>query len=449
MQNKIIEFFNNKKIAILGFGLEGKSTYTFIRKYLSDIHLSILDQKDINDSILDNDNNIDIIIGENYLNDLDKYDIIMKTPGISFKDIDITNIKDKIYSQLELLLMVNSKNVIGITGTKGKSTTSTLIYSILKEQGKDVYLAGNIGTPIFDEIENYKEDSIIVIEMSSLQLEFVNYSPHIGIIVNLYQDHLDHAGDVEHYHLSKMHMFDYQNKDDISIYCSDNEELNKRVNSSNYISNLYGFRLDYDESSICLDNNKIVYKNEVLYIDDNNRNLLGNHNLKNIMVAIFIAKLYNLDLNKAKETIDSFNGLEHRLELVGKYNDIIFYNDTIATIPEATIEGIEALKNVNTLIFGGMDRGIDYKPLIDYLVNSNIENLICMPTTGTKIGEFLESLKLNKNIIYAETLEEAVNSAKKVTKKDSICLLSPAASSYEYFKNFKEKGNRYKELVKK
>ena len=212
MYKKIIEFLKDKKIAILGFGMEGKSTYLFIRKYLSDKELTIIDKNNVMEyskELLENDRNLDIIYGDNYLNNLEIYDIIIKSPGISFKDIDTSLILDKIYSQLELLLMVNAKNVIGITGTKGKSTTSTLIYNVLKEQNKDVILAGNIGIPVLDEIENYKEDTIIVVEMSSHQLEFVAHSPHIGIILNLYEDHLDHAGSVSHYHNIKMHMFDY------------------------------------------------------------------------------------------------------------------------------------------------------------------------------------------------------------------------------------------------
>lgn len=445
MQNKIIELLQNKKIAILGFGLEGKSTYNFIRKHSPNKELTIIDQKDISNSI--NDSNVSIISGDKYLENLDQFDLIIKTPGISLKDIDTTKIKDKIYSQLELLLEVNAKNVIGITGTKGKSTTTTLIYNVIKEQNNNTYLAGNIGIPIFDEIDKFNEDTIIVVEMSSHQLEFVRKSPHIGIILNLYQDHLDHAGSVEHYHECKLHMFDYQNKNDIAIYCSDNTNLNNIMKTKDYKQKIYKIQKEYNENYVSLKNNKVYYKNEILYIDDNKRNLLGIHNLENIMIVSLIAKILNLNLEKAKKTIDEFKGLEHRLELVGKYNNIIYYNDTIATIPEATISGIEALQNVNTLIFGGMDRGIDYTPLINYLNENNVENLICMPETGYKIGKQLENT--NKNIFYAETLDEAVKIAKRETKKETICLLSPAAPSYNCFKNYIEKGNKYKELIKK
>lgn len=452
MYRDIIQFFKDKKIAILGFGVEGKSTYKFIRRHLESIPLTIVDKFDIRDNnydLIENDSNLSFVYGDNYLENLDQYDIIMKTPGVSFKDINTNNLLGKIYSQIELLLTTNRKNVIGITGTKGKSTTSTLIYNVLKDQEKDVRLVGNIGVPVLDEIESYNENTLLVVEMSSHQLEFLNVSPHIGIVLNLYEDHLDHAGSVEHYHSIKMHMFDYQKSDDIAIYCKDNETLNKRVENKNYIANLYPVQLTYDEKCISLLDNKIMYEGNVLYEDDGCRLLLGNHNLENIMVVMLVAKLLNLDLVKAKHTIDSFSGLEHRLERVGTYNDIIYYNDTIATIPQATIQGIEALKDVDTLIFGGMDRGIDYSPLINYLSDCNISNLICMPTTGHKIGNILKKNDCKKNIILISTLEEAVDVAKQVTAKGKICLLSPAAPSYEYFKNFQEKGNCYKDLIKK
>ena len=164
------------------------------------------------------------------------------------------------------------------------------------------------------------------------------------------------------------------------------------------------------------------------------------------MVALTISEIMGLNLSKSIEAIANFKPLEHRIELVGKYNDIIFYNDSIATIPNATISAVKALKNVDTLIFGGMDRGIDYTELIDFLNSGIVRKLICMPSTGYKIAD-----KINNNSVYIyklETLEEAVIKAKEVTSKEKICLLSPAAASYEYFKNFEEKGNAYKKMVK-
>lgn len=448
MYNKILEKLNNKNIAILGFGKEGKSTYNFIRRY-SNQTLTILDKNDIlkNNEYLKEDKNLKIITGDTYLNNLEQYDLIIKAPGIALLDIDLKNIEDKLTSQLELILEVNKKNIIGITGTKGKSTTTSLLYNIIKDQNENTFLLGNIGNPILDYIEKFNEESILVIEMSSHQLEFVHQSPHIGVILNLYQDHLDHTGTLEKYHNDKMHMFKYQDESDIGIYDGQNEYLINLVNKNNYKSKLYNFKVN-EKADIYVENNKIYYNNEMIYDGNQQRNLIGSHNLKNIMVTLLITKLLNLDIEKATKVVNKFNPLEHRLERVGTYNNITYFNDTIATIPEATINGINGLGNVDTLIFGGMDRNIDYSKFIEFLKTSNITNLIGLPETGHKICKILKEKNTNKNIYIVETIDEAVDIADKQTKKNHICLLSPAASSYNKFKNFEEKGNYYKNVIK-
>ena len=448
MYNKILEKLNNKNIAILGFGKEGKSTYNFIRRY-SNQTLTILDKNDIlkNNEYLKEDKNLKIITGDTYLNNLEQYDLIIKAPGIALLNIDLKNIEDKLTSQLELILEVNKKNIIGITGTKGKSTTTSLLYNIIKDQNENTFLLGNIGNPILDYIEKFNEESILVIEMSSHQLEFVHQSPHIGVILNLYQDHLDHTGTLEKYHNDKMHMFKYQDESDIGIYDGQNEYLINLVNKNNYKSKLYNFKVN-EKADIYVENNKIYYNNEMIYDGNQQRNLIGSHNLKNIMVTLLITKLLNLDIEKATKVVNKFNPLEHRLERVGTYNNITYFNDTIATIPEATINGINGLGNVDTLIFGGMDRNIDYSKFIEFLKTSNITNLIGLPETGHKICKILKEKNTNKNIYIVETIDEAVDIADKQTKKNHICLLSPAASSYNKFKNFEEKGNYYKNVIK-
>ena len=446
MYNKILEKLNNKSIAILGFGKEGKSTYNFIRRY-SQQPLTILDKNDIinNNEYLKEDQNLKIITGDTYLDNLEQYDLIIKAPGIALLDIDLTKIEDKLTSQLELILEVNKKNIIGITGTKGKSTTTSLLYRIIKDQNENTFLLGNIGNPILDYIEKFNDESILVIEMSSHQLEFVHQSPHIGVILNLYQDHLDHTGTLEKYHNDKMHMFKYQDESDIGIYDGQNEYLINLINKNNYKSKLYNFKVD-EKADIYIENNKIYYNNEIIYDGNQERNLIGSHNLKNIMVDLLITKLLNLNIEKATDTINKFNPLEHRLEKVGTYNNITYFNDTIATIPEATINGINGLGNVDTLIFGGMDRNIDYSKFIEFLKTSNISNLIGLPETGHKICKQLQNT--NKNIFIVETIDEAVDIADKYTKPNHVCLLSPAASSYNKFKNFEEKGNYYKNVIK-
>lgn len=441
MINSILDELNGKNVAILGFGIEGKSTYNFIRRY-SNMKLTIIDKVNVSSDEL---SNVDIVYGDNYLDGLDKYDLVIKSPGVITKDIDVSNIH--FTSQLEWLLKYNSKNVIGITATKGKSTTCTLMYEVIKNCGKKCLLLGNIGNAILDEIENIYNDTICVVEMAALQLEFVEHSPHIAAIINLYEDHLDHAGTIEHYHQNKLNIFKYQDSTDYSIYCRDIEPLNSYINDSyKGIKYMISFNSDNNINTTSIIDNYVVLNNEKLYNTLDNRLLLGNHNLRNIMIVLTISKILNLNMDSVINTINSFKGLEHRLEYVGKYDDIIYYNDAIATIPDATINAIESLKNVDTLIFGGMDRGIDYSELINYLNSGKVRNLICMPTTGYKIGDKITNS--NVNIYKIEMLEDAVKLAKEITMKNKICLLSPAASSYEYFKNFKEKGNLYKNFIR-
>lgn len=444
MYYKIIKKLNNKHIAILGYGREGKSTYRFIKKYCKDTKVTIIDYKDIRNDFYDEfSDEVNFITGEDYLNNLGKYDLIIKTPGISLKDIDISTFKNKISSQVELLLEVYKDNCIGITGTKGKSTTSSLIYQILKDQGKDTYLVGNIGEPVFDNIEDYKEETTIVIELSSHQLEFLNVSPHIGLVLNLFEDHLDHAGSLYHYHQIKLNMFRNQNNNDIGIYNFDNDYLKKYISEEKFNSKLFGISLT-EKKDTYKANDIVYFQNKVLYDINTPRLLLGEHNTTNIIFSLLVANIMNLDMNKAIQSISTFKPLDYRIQCVGNYNDITFYVDTLATIPEATIQSIETLNNVDTLIFGGMDRGIDYKEFIKYLNNSSINNLICMPSTGYKIGKEI----MNKKVYFISDLEEAVKKAKEVTIKDKICLLSPAASSYEYFKNYAEKAEAFIKYVK-
>lgn len=449
MNNEVMTKFKGKKVAILGFGREGKSTFNYIRKHDPNFRLCILDQNENlieENDFLKGDTNVKCFLGPHYLDNLRQFDVIVKTPGITLKDIELDRIEKKITSQIEILLEYFRDQIIGVTGTKGKSTTSSLIYKVLKDQNVDVLLLGNIGIPVFDHIDEINNNTKVVVEMSSHQLEFVKYSPHIGIILNLFEEHLDHAKTLEHYYECKMKMFEYQGRLDYSIYCEDNEALVNLVNKQNVdtIKIPYKFsNFKQDSNVIYTDENSIYYKNKSIYNINCERNLIGKHNLNNIMATFAVVNILGLNNEKAAVSINEFVPLEHRLEPVGMFEGVTYYNDSIATIPEATINAIESLGIVNTLIFGGMDRGIHYEKLVDYLKSCNVENLVCMPDTGYKIGNQIT----NKNVYYAENLEKAVALAKQITKKGMICLLSPAAPSYNQFKNFEEKGRKFKDLV--
>lgn len=446
MIEKIIEEFTGKDVSILGFGMEGKAAYHFIRRY-SDMNLTIIDKNNVLETNveLQNDKNVNVIYGDNYLDNLDKYDVVIKSPGVITLGMDVSNIN--FTSQLELLMKYDKENVIGVTATKGKSTTSTLTYEVIKSYGKDVVLLGNIGKAIFDEIENIHEDTLVVVEMSAHQLEFVDVSPKIATIINLYEDHLDHSGTVEHYHANKLNIFKYQDENDYAIYCKDIEPLNSYI-TDKYKAVKYGINFNEDDTynTTSIIDEYVSLNGERLYNINDKRILVGDHNLRNIMIVLTISKILGLNMNIVVDTINNFKGLEHRLEYVGVYDDITYYNDSIATIPDATINAVISLKKVDTLIFGGMDRGIDYSELVKFLNEGHVKNLICMPTTGYKIAD--EITNADVNVYKIELLSDAVKLAKSVTCKQGICLMSPAAASYEYYKNFQEKGNAFKKLVR-
>lgn len=439
MQEKIINLFKDKKVAILGYGREGKSTYHFLRKHLKTQVLTIVDNnKDLlaNNEELQKDTYLEFVLGEKALEHLEVYDYIIKAPGVKFHNLDISRFQDKITSQLELILTYYRDNVIGITGTKGKSTTSTLIYEVLKKQGKNVYLVGNIGIPIFDYIDEYDENTILVTEIGAPQLEFVHHSPHISLVLNLFEEHLDFFHSKERYFETKMNVFKYQNSHDYGFYFGENKMLKEYVQKGDYKAKLTDI-----SKKMNIRGTDVYYDNQKIYNIENERHILGVHNLHNIFFVLALCMLMHLDIEEATKTINDFKGLEHRMEYVGLYNGVTYYNDAIATIPDACINAIETLKP-NTLIFGGMDRGIDYSKLIKYFNESDIENFICMPDTGFKIGKEIK----NKCVYFVNTLKEAIDITKTIGR--GICLMSPAAPSYNAFKNFEEKGRQYKKIIK-
>ena len=448
MINDIINFLDNKKIVILGFGREGKATYKLIRKHLKEQIIYIKDQDENvkNDELIINDKNVILELGENYLDNLNEFDLIIKSPGIAFNKIDISSFKDKITSELELLLQFYKGKVIAITGTKGKSTTSSLIYQIIKDNNYKTLLLGNIGTAVFEYIDELEDLDYLVMELGCHQLEFVTHSPNYSLLINIFEEHLDHYKSYDNYIEAKCNIFKYQTKDDFFIYNLDNEKIKNKFNKYNPISNTYSISLNGNKNaSTYLMNDKIYFENKIIYDINDKRKLLGMHNVNNIMFVLTLAEILKLDMSKVVKTINNFDALPHRIELVGTYNGITYYNDSISTIPASCINALKSIK-VNTLIIGGLDRGIDYSELINYLNNYNLNNLICIPDTGEKIASKIT----NKNTkVYLENdLKNAIIRAKEVTQKGEICLLSPAAASYNTFKNFEERGNFFKEQVK-
>lgn len=450
MLTKLLNFLKDKKILILGVGKEGKSTYDFLRRNFPEKQLFIADKAT---NLLEKyaefmeDINLELSMGDNYLNGIEQYDVIIKTPGLSFKNMDISKFQEKITSQLQLLLEFVNVFTIGITGTKGKSTTSSIVYKVLQDQGKNAFLLGNIGDPIFDNLQTLEKDSIVVLELSSHSLQYVKNSPNIAVFLDVYPEHLDFYESFEKYVEAKFNIAKFQKAEDVLIYNEDNEAMQNYHYP--YQEKDYAVTLEQaapTKNSVYIKENSIYCKDKCIMNLATPLKLKGMHHINNMMFVFAICDILNLDFDKAVQTIQNFEPLEHRMEFVGKVDFVEYYNDSIATIPKATINTIQALEKVNTVIVGGKDRGVSQEELEEFLKNSTVENIICLPKTGEFIYHALKNVA-NKQLFMVENLQEAVKIAKEVTREETICVLSPAASSYGYFKNFEERGNLFKKFV--
>lgn len=422
----IIEFLKDKSVLILGFGREGKSTYNYIRRYLPEKKLTVADGKEQN---ID-DENVAVVCGENYLDCLDGFDVVIKSPGISFAEVEIPE-NTFVTCQTDLFLKYAPCKKVGVTGTKGKTTTSTLIYKMLRAGNADCVLMGNMGLPVLDYIDEMTGDKTAVIELSSHQLEFTHSSPQVAVITNIYEEHLEHyRGGMSGYVNAKLNIVRYQGKDDTFIY-NGSQGVDRFINPEEIKSRKIAVS-EEDKLPFTLDNPR----------------LKGRHNRHDVLYALAAARLFNVSDQHAAEAAADFEGIEHRMEPVGEYRGISFYNDCIATVPRAVMCSVEAL-SPQTLIIGGLDRGIDYTDFAADLENSGVEVIIGTKTTGHKIIDMMLSAGTKKQLVKAENLEEAVKTAYEKTQKGRVCVLSPAASSYNEYKNFEEKGRRFKELVRK
>lgn len=425
MLPKIIEFLKDKKILILGFGREGKSSFAYIRKYLPEKPLTVADGKEqaLPDEFTDG------IFGSEYLSHLGEFDVVLKSPGIPFRDVDIPE-NVLVTCQLDLFLKYAPCRTLGVTGSKGKTTTSTLCYRMLRKSGIDAVLMGNMGLPVLDYIEEI-EGKTAVIEMSSHQLEFTRNSPDVAVITNIYEEHLEHyKGGMAGYVGAKLNIVKHQDENCTFVY-------NGTQGLSEYI----------DVNS--LKSRKVAVKeNDSLPFEVQNPHLIGAHNRHDILLAWNASQILGATKEGAKAAVDDFEGIEHRMEKVGTYKGITFYNDCIATIPHAVMCAVKAL-GAKTLIFGGMDRGIDYTDFARELKESNLGVLIGTKTTGHKIIDMMLKSGTEKCVIKAENLEDAVKFAFEKTPKGEICILSPAAPSYNEYKNFEEKGRFYKACIRK
>lgn len=436
LRELVIEI-EDKEILILGYGREGESSYRLLRKLFPNKIIAIQDgNKEISSKEeLQKDlkrNKLKFYLEEDSLFAQEDYNLIIKSPGYNLRNMKTKYPNEFITSQIDIFLRYFNSKTIGVTGTKGKSTSSTMIYTAIKQYTDNVVFGGNIGVPVFDLIPMINQDTYIVLELSAHQLEHINTSPNISIILNLFEEHLDFFSSFTAYQDSKLNILRYLNHG-FFIYNSKDNILKTRLKE-------FGNPNDNNVKYYTIDINDYNYQ-EPKYIK-------GEHNKVNILFALKVIELLFGDNSKALESLIEFKGLANRLEYIGSKNGVEYYNDSISTIPQASLEAIKALKNVQTLILGGMDRGIDYSSLVSLLDNNELENIAYIGKAGKRIKEILEREEKYKfNHILTDDFSKAVLWCKEVTNQGKICLLSPAAPSYDLFKNFEERGRKFTELV--
>jgi UDP-N-acetylmuramoylalanine--D-glutamate ligase len=450
MSEKIIHRLTGKKILLLGFGREGKSTYRFIEQFLDNPQIGLADINPDTFGDFDTPMASQVYSGKGYLKKTGDYDLVIKSPGVRIsEDLRKEHRHIRFTSQTELFLEAYGKQTIGITGTKGKSTTSSMVNHILNECGKKSALIGNIGVPPFDMLLSHEEYEYVVFELSSLQLDDTGFSPHVGVILNLYPEHLDIYPTLESYYLSKWRMAANQSDDDVLVYNHDIDYLREKVYQEGLNRSYLSFAAqDQEHINACTEQNRLLIRlpGSGQYEADTGKlsSLNGRHNKLNAMAAILAVSGAGIDPGQCVQALSSFKSLPHRLEYLGKFKGIHFYNDSIATIPEATEFAIESLPGIDTLILGGFDRGLDFSRLISRILEINIPNIILTGPSGARIQKELILREFPNRIFFVKELGEAFNIIVEYTGPGKICLLSPAAASYDQFRDFSERGEFFR-----
>ena len=455
--NELNEFLKKSKVAIIGLGVSNIPLLDYMHNLKANV--TVFDDRTIEKipkEILDKvtEYSFEFSYGENSLNKLSGFDIIFRAPSCMPTKKELKAEEERgaiITTEIEMFMKVFPGKVIGITGSDGKTTTTTLIYEILKNNGYNCYLGGNIGIPLFTKLNEMKPEDIAVLELSSFQLMGMEISPDISVITNVTPNHLNIHSSYEEYIEAKKNIFKHQDENGIVVLNYDNDITRDCKNETEGKVILYSSQSKL-EDGIILDDNIIKLCQDKLrrhILNTDELILRGRHMHENACAAI-AATSSLVEPDKAAKVIKSFKGVEHRLEFVRELNGVKWYNDSIGSSPTRTIAGLKSFNERITLIAGGYDKNLDYAPLAMPILEK-VENLVLIGQTAGKIFEAVkeQAEKQGKDIkIYmCDTLEDAVLVSKRVTSIGNIVLLSPASASFDMFKDFADRGNKFKELV--
>ena len=453
------QFIKNRKVAIIGLGVSNLPLIDYFHEKKAKV--TVFDSRAITDlpkEIMDKvtEYSMEFSLGTHYLTKLVDFDVIIRSPSClpTIKEIQREEERGALVTtEVELLMKMCPCKIIGVTGSDGKTTTTTLIYEILKNAGYTCHLGGNIGIPLFTKLDQIRPEDLLIIELSSFQLMGMEVSPNISVITNVTPNHLNIHKDYSEYIEAKKNIFKYQDKDGILVLNYDNEITKACAVTAK--GNVIFF-----SGTQKLDNGYIVDEDVIKECDDKLRKhilntkdiyLKGRHNFENICAALAATRSL-VDLDSAIETVSKFQGVEHRIEFVKEINGVKWYNDSASSSPTRTISGINAFDEDIILIAGGYDKNLDYTPIAKPIVEK-VKVLILMGQTSGKIFDAVkeELEKQNKNIdIYmCNSLNQAVILAKRYSKPNQVVLFSPASASFDMFKNFADRGNQYKAIVNK
>lgn len=460
MNDKLEEFnyyLIGRKVAIIGLGISNLPLLKYMNKKQAKV--TIFDNReaiDIPKEALDEVKRYDMpyFFGEDSLKNLHGFDIIFRSPSIMPNAKELAEEEKRgaiITTEIEMLMKLCPGTVIGVTGSDGKTTTTSLIYEILKKAGYNCYLGGNIGVPLFTKLAEMKKEDFIVLELSSFQLMNMSVSPKISVITNISPNHLNIHSSYEEYIEAKKNIFKNQSKDDIIVLNYDNEITRRCEREAEGKIVFFSSRTKLDDG-IIVDGDVIKECNDRVrrhIINTKEVHLRGIHNFENICAAIAATKSLT-DIDVQIKAIKEFTGVEHRIEFVREIEGVKWYNDSIGTSPTRTIAGLNSFDEKIVLIAGGYDKHLDYKPLAKPILN-NVKALVLMGQTADKIFVAVkeEGEKQEKQIdtYMCESLQDAVKVAKKVAEIGEVVLFSPASASFDMFKNFDERGKKFKEIV--
>ncbi|MGN1267261.1 MAG: UDP-N-acetylmuramoyl-L-alanine--D-glutamate ligase [Dorea sp.] len=442
-----------KKVLVFGSGISGVGAVKLLEKHNADVILydgnANLDLEKLKNN-LGEDCKAQVVLGELPEEILGGLDLAVLSPGVP-TDLPVVNaMRDKqipIIGEVELAYQFGKGDVLAITGTNGKTTTTTLLGQIMRDYHDDVWVVGNIGNPYTIAADQMTERSVAVAEMSSFQLEtIVTFRPNVSAILNYTPDHLNRHHTMEAYIEAKENIAKNQTENDFCILNYEDEIM--RAFSEKLNCQVLFFSSQHKlEKGIYLDGDQIIYKNpeEVVVCNVNELQLLGTHNYENVMAAVCMAAVYGVPMDSIRKTIKAFSGVEHRIEYVAEKNGVAYYNDSKGTNPDAAIKGIQAMNRKTVLIGGGYDKNSVYTEWIESF-EGKVKQLILIGATKEKIAADAEKCGFH-DYVFADTFEEAVLLAAKTAKPGEAVLLSPACASWGMFPNYEVRGEKFKEIV--